>query len=54
MGVGGIEQILFKDTNLQGVVNKPVRSNAQHSEYRQCYITINKLVKRLEFNYSNH
>ena len=36
-GGGGIRQMLFKDTNLQQVVNKPQRSNAQYNEYRQQY-----------------
>lgn len=32
-GIG--EQVLLKGTNFQQVVNKPQRSNAQYSEYRE-------------------
>lgn len=45
----GSVQILFKDTDLQTIVNKPWITNAQHSEYRQQYcIIITKLAKRLD------
>ena len=48
-------QMLFKGTNLQLVANKPQRSNAQYSEYRQqYYIIIFKVAKRLELNYFKH
>ena len=32
--------MLFKGTNLQGIVSKPQRSNPQDSEFRQQYCTI--------------
>ena len=44
-----------KDTNLQQILNKTLRSNAQYSEYRKQYcIIVTKLAKRLEHNYSNY
>lgn len=45
----GSGRILFKGTNLQRIVNKPWRPNAQHSEYRPQYcIIITELAKRLD------
>lgn len=39
---------LFKDTNLQQVVNKPQSPNAQQGGYKQHCIIIKKLAKRLK------
>lgn len=39
-GAGGIRLMLFKDTNLQQVVNKTKRSNEQYNEYRHYYTII--------------
>ena len=51
----GNRKHLFKDTNLQLVVNKFWRSKAQDSKDRQwhCIISI-KLAKRPDLNYFNH
>ena len=44
--------MLFKGTDLQQVVNKPQRSNAQYNEHRQQYCTtIVKPAERLKINY---
>lgn len=46
--------MLFKGTNLQPVVNKYQRANAQYSECRNNTTLKIKLAKRVDLNYSNY
>ena len=48
----GMKQ-MFKGTNWQNTV-KTQKCTAQYSEYKQHFIIIIKLAKKLELNYYNH
>lgn len=51
----GDRAIFFQGTNLQRIVNKPWRYNAQYTDYRQQFcIIIIKHAKKLKLNYSNY